>query len=485
MSVSLGLMVLASLTIGIASILAVNQQHQDLGVAVQGYRQLRQLFDVGFLTSKAREAISANPPQPVAAAESLRAALSVLTARSDTSAVDGPPSRWVDEAARRDCQALLNSSIDQLDHGSSNPTSLYLLFGRLAKVSDQVRRSITDAQIAADRKQRLTMSAILGLCVAVIFVAIAIGTRQYRRVIGPVGQIADAVRTFAGGNLDRRINLRGDREFVALAADFNKMADELSALYRDLEQKVQTKSRELVRSERLAGVGYLAAGVAHEINNPLGIIAGYGERAMQQLSAGVSDAAAQQKALAIICEEAFRCKKIIDRLLSLARPSAEHRQVISIATIADTVVSTLSGLGTVGDRTLKLLADTDADLSATVDEGEIKQVLLNLVMNALESTDPKIGQVSVCVARTGDSIELSVKDNGTGMTTSTMDQIFQPFFTDKRAQRPGTGLGLSIAHAIVTDHGGQIEARSDGPGTGSTFIVRLPAAAKEAAIASR
>jgi two-component system NtrC family sensor kinase len=486
MIVSLALMVLGSLTIGIGSIIAMDGLHQDLSATTQGYRQLRQLYDVGFLASKAREAISANPPQPTAAVTTLRSALSVLNARSTTGTVDGPPDQWVDESARSDCRSLLNSSIDEMERGSPNPTSLNLLFGRMSKTSDQVRQSIFDAQTAADRKRGIALLAISTLCALVVMIAVAIGIRQYRRVMRPVGQITAGVRAFAGGQFDRRIDMIGDREFIALAADFNRMADDLSALYQDLQQKVDAKSKQLLRSERLAGVGYLAAGVAHEINNPLGIIAGYSERAMQQFAAGSTDdlLPRTQKALAVICEETFRCKQIIDRLLSLARPGAGHRQIASIATIADNVVTTLSGLGVVGKRTLKLMSDPAADLSVLVDEGEMKQLLLNLIINAVEATDPTAGKVTVSIDRRDDNIELSVRDNGQGMTTATLDQIFQPFFTDKRGQRPGTGLGLSIAHAIVTDHGGRITAHSDGPGAGSTFTVSFTAAKKEPALAT-
>jgi signal transduction histidine kinase len=249
---------------------------------------------------------------------------------------------------------------------------------------------------------------------------------------------------------------------------------------------VAAKTRELIQSERLASVGYLAAGVAHEINNPLGIIAAYGERAAQQLSAGLDESSLPrtQKALAVICEEAFRCKQIIDRLLSLARPGSPIRKVISIATIAQEIISTLSGLGTIGGRCLSLDVDPQTDSSVLADEGEMKQVILNLVINALQAVDPKNGEVRLHISRRGADVQLTVTDNGTGMTSETLDRIFQPFYTEKRGQRPGTGLGLSIAHAIVNNQGGRITARSAGPNRGSTFTVELPAAVNQEADAN-
>ena len=481
MIVSIALMLLGSLTIGIGAMIAINGLHQDLGSAVQGYRQLRQLFDVGFVASKARDAITADPPQPQRAIAALQAALADLNERSDASTIEGSPAKWTDESARDDCRVLLSNAIHEISHGSQSAPSLNLLFARMSKISDDVRNSIAAAQSAADHKQKIALWTIIALCGAVVLGAVAIGIRQYHRVINPLHTIGDGARAFAKGEFDARITLIGDQEFVALANDFNQMANELSTLYRDLEQKVAAKSKELVQSERLASVGYLAAGVAHEINNPLGIIAGYGERAIQQLSNGLDETSLPrtQKALAVICEEAFRCKQITDRLLSLARPGSQTRKIVSIATIARDIVSTLAGLGTVGDRRLTLTVNPENDFAVLANEGELKQVFLNLIINALEAVDASTGEVHVHISRLGDDVQLEVTDNGTGMTPETLDRIFQPFFTEKRGQRPGTGLGLSIAHTLVTNQGGRITAHSAGPNRGSTLIVELPFANKE------
>jgi signal transduction histidine kinase len=481
MIVSIALMLLGSLTIGIGAMIAINSLHQDLGSAVQGYRQLRQLFDVGFVASKARDAITADPPQPQRAIAALQAALVDLNEQSNANAIEGPPAKWTDESARDDCRVLLSNAIREISHGSQSAPSLNLLFARMSKISDDVRNSIAATQTAADHKQRLALWTIIALCAAVVLGAVAIGMRQYHRVIHPLQSIGQGARGFAKGEFATRISLTGDQEFLALANDFNHMADELTALYRELEQKVAAKSKELVQSERLASVGYLAAGVAHEINNPLGIIAGYGERAIQQLANGLDETSLPrtQKALAVICEEAFRCKQITDRLLSLARPGSQTRSIVSVAAIAQEIVTTLSGLGTVGDRRLSLNINPQIDFSVLADAGELKQVFLNLIINALEAVDPATGQVRIHISRSGDDIQLEVADNGTGMTPETLDRIFQPFYTEKRGQRAGTGLGLSIAHTLVTNHGGRITAHSAGPNRGSTFLVQLPAAGSE------
>jgi two-component system NtrC family sensor kinase len=480
MIVSLGLMVLGTIAIGAAAIAAVNGLHQDLGVATRGYRQLRQLIGVGFLASKAREALTANPPQPAEASAALQAALVIVDQRSEGDLPADQPVVWIDESARKDCERLISQAI-----GDRSPTSLNRLFSELSRVSDEVRQTIADAQSAADHKRRLTLECVIALCIAIAMAAIVVGIGQYRSVVGPVRRIGGGVRAFATGDFELRIVLTGDAEFMTLAADFNMMADQLSALYRDLEQQVRNKTRELVRAEQLAAVGYLAAGVAHEINNPLGIIAGYAERAMQQMPADANDPmfAKAQTALSIICEEAFRCKQITDRLLSLAKPQTQERQLFSVATIADQVVANLAGLGSPGQRSLSLHVDGPAEFTVLASEGELKQVILNLLINAIEAVDPFSGQIQVNVSRQGSEIELSVIDNGQGIAAETVDRVFEPFFSQKRGQRSGTGLGLSIAHAIVIDHGGRIDAASGGPGKGSTFTIRLPAAVTGANVA--
>jgi signal transduction histidine kinase len=477
MILSVGFMIIGSIAIGSGAMIAINGLHQDLSIAVQGYQQLRQLYNVGYLASRARDAISANPPRPLEAQAALRSARTMLNDRSQPYSVDGPPAKWIHESERADCDHLLSDAIAQIDQ-SRSPSELNLLFSRMSKVSDNVRASISEAQSAADRKRRLTLETVLAMSLIVITGTILLGLVQYRGVIAPLRNIGDGVRGFALGNFDRRISAAGDLEFVALANDFNHMADELWALYRNLEQQVRQKSRELVRSERLASVGYLAAGVAHEINNPLGIIAGYAQRALQQMEADTESSAKMKKALTVICEEAFRCKQITDRLLSLARPGSSARQAVSLAAIAREVIETVTALGSADSRIFSVKFDPDADLTVLASEGEIKQVVLNLVINATQAVNTLTSrvEVEVEVKRASAGIELSVTDNGQGMTPETAEHVFEPFFSMKKGERTGTGLGLSIAHAIVTDHGGTIRAFSEGLGKGSRFTMTLPPA---------
>src|SRR5262249_28479248 len=153
---------------------------------------------------------------------------------------------------------------------------------------------------------------------------------------------------------------------------------------------------------------------------------------------------------------------------------------LSLPEIAEQVVSSIGGLPDYAERRIVLESSGASDeLEVIAAEGEIKQVLLNLVINAIQALGAAAhGCVRMNIARVGGEFELSVADDGRGMRRDPGEPVFEPFFSDRKSapERHGTGLGLSIVHAIVTDHGGSIRAESDGPGTGSRFIVRLPAA---------
>ena len=327
---------------------------------------------------------------------------------------------------------------------------------------------------------RLDAATILiaTLCATALAAALAITASQYRSVMAPLQRLRQGVRSLAAGEFDRRVKPGGSREFAELADEFNRMASELASFYRQLEEKVRETSRELVRSERLASVGFLAAGVAHEINNPLNVISGYAELTLKRLRALDGDPAADDaaKSLQIIRDEAFRCKETTEKLLSLARGGNDAREPVSLAGVAKDVVLMTRGLKNYRDRKVDLALGEDDPLRVVANANEMKQVLLNLTINALQAVPAGTGAVVIEGRRQGGWVEVSVADNGRGIPPESLKHVFEPFYTDKRgAGEPGTGLGLSITHAIVEGHGGRITAESPGAGRGSRFTVRLPA----------
>jgi signal transduction histidine kinase len=231
----------------------------------------------------------------------------------------------------------------------------------------------------------------------------------------------------------------------------------------------------VIRGEQLASVGFLAAGVAHEINNPLASIAMCAESLEGRIdtaTADPADAEVVRRYLALIQSEAFRCKGITEKLLDFSRLGEVRRQPTALVGLVTDVAEMLRHVGRFASRTIEI--EEGPDVLVMANPQEIKQVVLNLLVNALDSIEES-GTVRVSARRTGGEAVLTLADDGCGMSDEVLEHLFEPFFT-RRKSGHGTGLGLSIAHRIVTDHGGRIQAASEGPGKGATFRVTLPLA---------
>lgn len=496
MTLQIAAMVGGLLLVIAAALWGLNGLRGDFGVATSGYRQLRDVYEVASHVATAKTLLTAGARDR--AAQEVDRALTRLDVFLSHQAEQGSGALTVGPSLRHaieQADAALRLPPDEAFHSStrSQLDALDGVLGQVARFALDVRQSIETHERAAAAKWRATLGLVAAVSLVIVLVTVWLGVRQYRSVSVPLVALRDAADRFAAGQLSDRIDARPLRrratEFAQLAEHFNRMARELEALYQDLERKVADKSRELVRSERLASVGYLAAGVAHEINNPLSIITGYGERAAQQLAKGRVDdpgTAAALKALNVMCEEAYRCKAITDRLLSMARPGEEARGPVALADVARDVVALVTALPVSRGRTVTLAVEEQAKGATVVGAaGELKQVLLNLVLNGLEAAEPDRGEVRVNVSRTNEAIQLAVEDNGRGMSPATLERVFEPFFTEKRGvQGAGTGLGLSISHAIVESHGGHLRAASDGPGQGSRLVMELPLAAQNDVVAA-
>ncbi len=471
MSWQLGLLVAGIVVLAAASLWGVRGLGADLTRALARYRQLRIIYEIGLPAAAARQAMAAGPPRPAAARDALL--------NADAKFERFAASDFSDDEAMRQAIAstrdVLDRALRSVEGGQAEQaaavTSINAVLNRVARMAELTRTGIVAVETEAANRQRTTLIVLAVVSGLIVIGAVAIGVRQYRGVVHPLNQLGEGVRRIAQRRFDRPLPVTGDDELAALAVEFNRMADQLDQLYRHLEQKVAETSRQLVRSERLASVGFLAAGVAHEINNPLGVISGHAELARRRPAA--TDDAELDEALRVIADEAFRGKRIIEKLLSLSRPGEQSRGSISLAAAAEDVAAMVRGLPQHRDKPLTL--DLQGPLQVHASDVEIKQVLLNLVVNAMEATAAG-GEVGLAGRRIGDTVELSVTDRGRGMTVSQIERVFEPFYTDKRgAGEPGTGLGLSIVHAIVEDHGGRIRATSSGPGEGSRFVIELPA----------
>ncbi len=220
-------------------------------------------------------------------------------------------------------------------------------------------------------------------------------------------------------------------------------------------------------TEKMAAIGQLAAGIAHEINNPLGVILCHAELAAGELD----DPAQVREDLAVIVKHATACQRIVGDLLQFARSTAGRKLPTAIGEL---IMETAAMIGRQLKKdgiTLRLSLDEKIP-DVALDRDRMKQVLLNLVINAVQAMTPAGGTITIASRREDDTIAIQVEDDGPGIDPAILDRIFDPFFSTK-APGEGTGLGLSVSYGIVRDHGGTITA-ANRPGGGAVFTIILP-----------
>jgi signal transduction histidine kinase len=308
--------------------------------------------------------------------------------------------------------------------------------------------AIRSVRADAEQVERRTRRYLLALLVAAPLVAVVVSVLVGRSVAAPVARLEQGAARIAAGDLDARIEVRGAPELVALAERWNGM----TAALKEREAK-------LVESEKLAGIGRLAAGVAHEINNPLGVILGYAKLLRKKSDPGVAED------LAAIEEETLRAKEIVEGLLDLSRPLPGGGERVDLRALSDDVVSRL--------REARLLDGVDVQVEGAArargHPEKLRQVLVNLVRNGAEAAGPG-GHVRVAVGERDGSAVVAVADSGPGIPADRRSRLFEPFFTTKPR---GTGLGLAVSRAIARAHGGELAAESP-QGGGARFALRLP-----------
>lgn len=313
---------------------------------------------------------------------------------------------------------------------------------------DRFESTIRDFQQHATAVEHRAVRWVILLHALAAGLAVVLGLSVLRSIARPVALLREGAARLAGGDLQVHIPVDSPDEFGALARQFNTMTRAL--------REHQTK---LVQSEKLAGIGRLAAGVAHEINNPLGVILGYAKLLRKRADPATADD------LRIIEDETLRCREIVEGLLDLSRPLPATAQLVALRELTDEVLTRLCEA--------KLLDGVDVEVSGTAEaEGhsqKLRQVLFNLVKNAVEAAGPG-GRVEVRLASSCDAVEVSVSDSGPGLDPQGRDRLFEPFYTTKDH---GTGLGLAVSQAIARGHGGYIEPGSS-PSGGACFTLHLP-----------
>ena len=351
----------------------------------------------------------------------------------------------------------------------------------------------TDDLVSAKRNAILTALVVVGL-MFLISLPIYILTLHY--TVGPIKELSQASKAVAEGRLDQYVPVRTGDEVGELSASFNRMVGDLRKYRNDIEQWNQTleervamRTRELaetqaqlIQSSKLAAVGELAAGIAHELNNPLAGIYAFLQVFAQTLRSRdlkeltEEEARDFQENLVHVEREIRRCKSIIGSLLTFARVSEKEYGLINLnQTIQDTLAFSESNLGKSG---IKVETVFEANLPAVVgDSNELQQVFLNIIVNARNAM-PEGGVFTVSTSTRKDerSVRVCLSDTGVGIASDVVGKIFDPFFTTRKPGE-GTGLGLSISYGIIKDHSGEIFVES-APGEGATFTILLPMADK-------
>ncbi len=315
-----------------------------------------------------------------------------------------------------------------------------------------------DATLARTRNAVVVLGALNGL---VLLVAAAWILRA--TVLRPVLELERAAGRVAAGDLSARVSqrARGPGELGRLADAFDRMTASL-----------QSGRDSLIRSEKLAGVGRLAAGVAHEVGNPLAAILGYVETLLGDTPSRPIDPALRSDILVRVRAETERIHKIIQELLDYSRPPREDLEAVELRKVVDAALSLVQAQSRF--KELEVLVDWPADLpAARASVGRMTQVLLNLLLNAADATQGT-GKVVISARREGARVVVTVADDGPGVPAELRGKIFDPFFTTKDVGR-GTGLGLSVSQSIVDGFGGTLRRGETRVGeVGARFEVELP-----------
>jgi len=351
---------------------------------------------------------------------------------------------------------------------------------------ETVHKAISEAKLAAIL---LATLVVITTIVMIIFIVSAITK--------PVTELVEATDQISRGDFSTRVEIEQRDEIGHLANTFNRMTeslkqsrDEIEQYNRTLEEKIiertaqlEEAQAQLIQSEKLSAIGQLAAGVAHELNNPLGGILGYAQFTLEKLRKNNPEENPPKEIQSYIRYvgdieiQARRCKTIVQNLLRFSRTSrtVEFEDVDVNKTLEETV-SFVEHQFRINQMELAVHLTRDIP-KVRGNAGQLQQVFTNLIINAMHasqkgSTVSIHSRYSPALGEFGGTVELAITDTGHGIPKEDLKKIFEPFFTTKEVGK-GTGLGLSVSYGIVKDHGGEISVKSE-LGKGTTFTIVLP-----------
>jgi len=326
-------------------------------------------------------------------------------------------------------------------------------------------------------KNLLVFLAITLLAIGLISI---VAVKVANQISRPIRAMANAAQRIAEGDYSQTVDITSNDEIGFLASNFNTMVSELGRAHQELrdwgetlERKVEQRTAELkamqahlIQSEKLAGVGKLAAGVAHEINNPLTCV-------LTNSSLMLGDLPPEdprREDLQTIVDETLRCRKIVKGLLDFARQTKPQKQDLDLNKVAEDVLNLVRNQASF--QNIAIHTELDPDIPKVLaDADQMRQVVLNIILNAADAM-PQGGALRIrsCFESAQNQVMLRISDTGPGIPAEIQDKLFEPFFTTKKT---GTGLGLAIAYGIMERHKGSLRVESS-LGHGTTIVVVLP-----------
>jgi len=343
----------------------------------------------------------------------------------------------------------------------------------------EIIESLKDLRGYIRETMRRSAFLMAGIVSCSLLVIIAIGSFW---VSEPVRKLAEQADRIAAGDFSPSLNLRGNDDFATLSTAIDRMRSQLAAA-READQARMEELEKLRHTERLATLGRLSAGMAHELGTPLNVISG---RAKLISSCQLTESEAEKSAR-IIGEQAERMTALMRQLLDFARRGSPQKQAVDLQQLVNYVVNLLQP--TAEQQKVALISqDAPVNIKALADKNQLQQVLLNLTMNGIQAM-PDGGSLELTVEQTEPLdhpekpaeqptpyAKITVQDSGHGIDEEHLPHLFDPFFTTKGVGE-GSGLGLSIAYGIIQEHDGWIAVSSE-LGTGSSFSVFLPLASQ-------
>ncbi|MBN2227501.1 MAG: HAMP domain-containing protein [candidate division Zixibacteria bacterium] len=356
----------------------------------------------------------------------------------------------------------------------------------------EVRIGVTLENLKQEIDESENTSILLALLV--VLTAIFIMVAFVRIITRPIESLVMLTDKISKGDLTKTVEIRRRDEIGLLAESFNRMIeslkksqDEIEEYNRTLEEKIIERTRELeeaqhqlIQSEKMAALGQLAAGVAHELNNPLGGILGYAQFTLEKIekvtldTISAKDLDSYRRYLKDIETQSRRCKTIVQNLLKFSRSShsVEFEDVNVNQVMEETLTFIEHQLMMKQINLVKELAPLIPDIRGNA--GQLQQVFTNIIINAMHASEPG-SEISIHtrylppLGEFPGAVEISVIDQGHGIKEENLQKVFEPFFTTKEVGK-GTGLGLSVSYGIIKEHGGEVKIKSK-PGEGTTFTI--------------